>query len=182
MWEERVGPTYQWQNGLVRSYRALSRVGSELPTVCSMASPPSVFLGARPPPCCYRRSRSVYFHAYKRSAHPCPLPWTGRRLLTAAVVEQPPRAARRTGSMGQFACRCSYDAENGPPSPPPDKEKSLGDEWPVLRRWDVPWEWPTISLTMVACAVRYYYIFIHWNRALAYLNMAFRDKKKNAAI
>jgi len=33
-------------------------------------------------------------------------------------------------------------------------EKSL-DEWPVLRRWDVPWEWPTISLTMVACAVSF---------------------------
>ncbi|KAK3123509.1 hypothetical protein QOZ80_8AG0632000 [Eleusine coracana subsp. coracana] len=120
-----------------------------------MASPPSVFLGARPPPCCYRRSRSVYLHAYKHSAHPCPLPRTGCRLLAAAAVEQPPRAARRTGSMGRFACRCSYDAENGPPSPPPDKEKSLGDEWPVLRRWDVPWEWPTISLTMVACAVSF---------------------------
>lgn len=25
----------------------------------------------------------------------------------------------------------------------------------MLRRWDVPWEWPTISLTMVACAVSF---------------------------
>ncbi|TVU05743.1 hypothetical protein EJB05_48924 [Eragrostis curvula] len=124
-----------------------------------MASPPSLLLGPRPPPCCRSRRRSVGLHRYKRSAHPCPFPRTGRRQLAAAVAEQllprPPGTSRRTVATGSFACRCSYDAENGPPSPPPDKEKSLEDEWAVLRRWDVPWEWPTISLTMVACAVSF---------------------------
>lgn len=65
----------------------------------------------------------------------------------------PPGNGRRMGATG-FACYCSYDTENGLPTPSPDKGKS-SDEWPILRRWDVPWEWPTISLTMVACAVSF---------------------------
>ncbi|KAF0915398.1 hypothetical protein E2562_036096 [Oryza meyeriana var. granulata] len=28
------------------------------------------------------------------------------------------------------------------------------EEWPILRRWDVPWEWQTVVLTMVGCGVR----------------------------
>jgi len=27
--------------------------------------------------------------------------------------------------------------------------------WPVLERWDVPWEWQTVLLSTVACGVRY---------------------------
>jgi len=32
--------------------------------------------------------------------------------------------------------------------------KQSSDEWPILRRWDVPWEWQTVMLTMVGCGVR----------------------------
>uniref|UniRef100_A0A0A9DQI3 Uncharacterized protein n=1 Tax=Arundo donax TaxID=35708 RepID=A0A0A9DQI3_ARUDO len=122
-----------------------------------MASPPSLLQRLRPPPCSRRRSKSLCLHLSKQSLHPFPSPRNNRRPVAASVVEQLvprlPETGRRTGRRGNFACRCSYGTENGPPSPPPDKEKRL-DEWPVLRRWDVPWKWSTISLTMVACAIR----------------------------
>jgi hypothetical protein len=96
-----------------------------------MASPPSHLLGPRPPLFCRARSRSTNLHSYKRSAAPCPLPRTGRCLLAAAAVEQllprPQTTSRRTGVTGRFACRCSYDSENGSPSPPPDKVRAPRD-------------------------------------------------------
>ncbi|XP_021320116.1 uncharacterized protein LOC8077828 isoform X3 [Sorghum bicolor] len=124
-----------------------------------MASPPCLLF--RPsPPLCSRRRRSRPPSPYllsKQSLHRLPSPRTCRRPVVAAVAKQlvprPPGTGRRTGATG-FACHCSYDTKNGLPTPPPDKGKS-SDEWPVLRRWDVPWEWPTISLTMVACAVSF---------------------------
>lgn len=30
-------------------------------------------------------------------------------------------------------------------------EKGLSVTWPILERWDVPWRWQTIFLTMIAC-------------------------------
>ncbi|CAI0448075.1 unnamed protein product [Linum tenue] len=30
-----------------------------------------------------------------------------------------------------------------------------GLDWPALKRWDVPWEWPTVSLTSLACGIRF---------------------------
>ncbi|XP_004516087.1 uncharacterized protein [Cicer arietinum] len=34
-----------------------------------------------------------------------------------------------------------------------DKSKDSGLEWPILRRWEVPWEWQTVSLTFFACGL-----------------------------
>nr|GMD28715.1 CAAX amino terminal protease family protein, putative [Ipomoea batatas] len=28
-----------------------------------------------------------------------------------------------------------------------------GPKWPILRRWDVPWNWQTISLSSLACGL-----------------------------
>ncbi|TKW10459.1 hypothetical protein SEVIR_6G165900v4 [Setaria viridis] len=121
-----------------------------------MASPPCLLrLRPCPPSCLRSRSRSQCLHLSKQSLHPLTSPRPCLLPVGAPVAERlvprPPGTGRWTGI---FACRCSYDAENGPPTPPPDREES-SDEWPVLRRWDVPWEWPTISLTMVACAVSF---------------------------
>jgi hypothetical protein len=33
--------------------------------------------------------------------------------------------------------------------------KQDSDEWPILRRWDVPWGWQTLVLSVVGCGVRY---------------------------
>jgi hypothetical protein len=32
--------------------------------------------------------------------------------------------------------------------------KQSSDKWAILRRWDVPWEWQTVVLSMVGCGVR----------------------------
>ncbi|KAJ1268585.1 hypothetical protein BS78_07G146700 [Paspalum vaginatum] len=121
-----------------------------VPTVVSMASPPPLpILRPRPPPCSRRRpSRHPNLHLSRRILQSFPVPRTCCRSV------RPPRTGRRSVATGSFACRCLHDAEKEPPMPPPNKEKIL-DEWPVLRRWDVPWEWPTISLTMVACSVSF---------------------------
>ncbi|ONM04530.1 CAAX amino terminal protease family protein [Zea mays] len=122
-----------------------------------MASPSCFLFRPRPPLCSRRRrssSRSLYLLS-KQSLHRLPSPRTCRRPVAEQLVLRslPPGNGRRMGATG-FACYCSYDTENGLPTPSPDKGKS-SDEWPILRRWDVPWEWPTISLTMVACAVSF---------------------------
>ncbi|PWA48425.1 CAAX amino terminal protease family protein [Artemisia annua] len=40
----------------------------------------------------------------------------------------------------------SNDSSNG---------KGDGLDWPILRRWDVPWEWYTVSLTSLACGLSF---------------------------
>ncbi|KAL3368151.1 hypothetical protein AABB24_009165, partial [Solanum stoloniferum] len=32
--------------------------------------------------------------------------------------------------------------------------KGGGPDWPILRRWDVPWNWQTVSLSSLACGLR----------------------------
>ncbi|XP_027346622.1 uncharacterized protein LOC113858271 isoform X2 [Abrus precatorius] len=34
-----------------------------------------------------------------------------------------------------------------------DTNKESGLQWPILRRWEVPWEWQTVSLTSFACGL-----------------------------
>ncbi|XP_024316561.1 uncharacterized protein LOC100838017 isoform X2 [Brachypodium distachyon] len=125
-----------------------------VPMAASPSAPPSLLLRLRAPPC-RSSGRSLCILA-KRMLQPFPSEITGRRRVAATVVDKlAPRRqeTRRLPWTGGFACRCSYDPGSEPPAPPsPPPGESL-DEWPVLRRWDVPWEWPTISLTMVACAV-----------------------------
>ncbi|GKB44043.1 ubiquitin-activating enzyme E1 1-like protein isoform X2, partial [Tanacetum coccineum] len=39
-----------------------------------------------------------------------------------------------------------------------------GLDWPILRRWDVPWEWYTVSLTSLACGLSFAFVprvFLH---------------------
>lgn len=41
---------------------------------------------------------------------------------------------------------CYYKSSNGEES---------GLDWPILKRWDVPWEWYTVSLTSLACGLSF---------------------------
>ncbi|KAG8366342.1 hypothetical protein BUALT_Bualt17G0069900 [Buddleja alternifolia] len=43
--------------------------------------------------------------------------------------------------------------KNNTPEEPVKKENGLS--WPILRRWDVPWNWQTISLTSLACGLSF---------------------------
>ncbi|KAF5190265.1 Caax amino terminal protease, partial [Thalictrum thalictroides] len=31
--------------------------------------------------------------------------------------------------------------------------KETGLDWPIFKRWDVPWSWQTVSLTFFACGI-----------------------------
>ncbi|KAK6645996.1 hypothetical protein PHAVU_L004046 [Phaseolus vulgaris] len=50
-----------------------------------------------------------------------------------------------------------------------DKESEL--EWPILRRWEVPWEWQTVSLTSLACGLGFVLTGLTEAIALPYLGI-----------
>uniref|UniRef100_A0A0E0QRD0 CAAX prenyl protease 2/Lysostaphin resistance protein A-like domain-containing protein n=1 Tax=Oryza rufipogon TaxID=4529 RepID=A0A0E0QRD0_ORYRU len=97
----------------------------------------------RPLPC-----RAVLLSRQRR---PFPSPRAG---CLAAVRAQ--RRWLRSPEIGRWRRRGGYAClsfNSGNKPPPPSSENS--DEWPILRRWDVPWEWQTVVLTMVGCGVSF---------------------------
>ncbi|XP_042482071.1 uncharacterized protein LOC122062492 [Macadamia integrifolia] len=48
---------------------------------------------------------------------------------------------------------CFYDAKDESKNSFQGKETGL--DWPILKRWNVPWEWQTVSLSMFACAISF---------------------------
>ncbi|XP_047331294.1 uncharacterized protein LOC124934839 [Impatiens glandulifera] len=49
--------------------------------------------------------------------------------------------------------------------------KSKGLEWPILRRWDVPWKWQTVSLTSLACGLSFVLTGLIESAAIPYLGI-----------
>lgn len=52
-------------------------------------------------------------------------------------------------SNRSFSLLCSY--KSGEDS----QSKVSGLDWPILKRWDVPWKWQTVSLTSLACGLSF---------------------------
>ncbi|KAL7589211.1 hypothetical protein Lser_V15G37604 [Lactuca serriola] len=50
-------------------------------------------------------------------------------------------------------------------------DKGSGLEWPILQRWDVPWEWYTVSLTSLACGLGFVLTGLVEAAALPYLGL-----------
>ncbi|XP_061358590.1 uncharacterized protein LOC133302787 [Gastrolobium bilobum] len=50
-------------------------------------------------------------------------------------------------------------------------EKESGLQWPILRRWEVPWEWQTVSLTSLACGLGFVLTGLVEATALPYLGI-----------
>uniref|UniRef100_A0A0D3H0M5 CAAX prenyl protease 2/Lysostaphin resistance protein A-like domain-containing protein n=1 Tax=Oryza barthii TaxID=65489 RepID=A0A0D3H0M5_9ORYZ len=125
--------------------------------MASPSAPPSLLFRLRPTPRGGGGMWPLRVVSKRRRLRQLLSPRTGRRRVGEAAVEQLvlrlPETGRRRGDGG-FACSCSFDDSNESPQLPPDNKEIL-DDWSVLRRWDVPWEWPTISLTMMACAVSF---------------------------
>ncbi|XP_020277245.1 uncharacterized protein LOC109851493 isoform X2 [Asparagus officinalis] len=48
-------------------------------------------------------------------------------------------------------------------------DKGSSGNWPILERWDVPWQWQTVVLTMVACGVSFALTGLVEASALPYL-------------
>ncbi|KAK7317991.1 hypothetical protein RJT34_02676 [Clitoria ternatea] len=51
------------------------------------------------------------------------------------------------------------------------QDKESGSEWPILRRWEVPWEWQTVSLTSLACGLGFLLTGLVEATALPYLGI-----------
>ncbi|PWZ13144.1 hypothetical protein Zm00014a_040036 [Zea mays] len=109
----------------------------------SLSSPPLSLILLRPLPCIpalLLRQRKQ-FPAVRVEAR------SEQRLQRRPVTGQWRRSCRRGGGYACF----SYNAKNKTP-PPSDKSS---DEWAIVRRWDVPWEWQTVVLSMVGCGVSF---------------------------
>ncbi|KHN17369.1 hypothetical protein glysoja_034780 [Glycine soja] len=52
-----------------------------------------------------------------------------------------------------------------------DKSDSKESGWPILRRWEVPWEWQTVSLTSLACGFGFVLTGLTEAIALPYLGI-----------
>ncbi|CAN4124462.1 unnamed protein product [Withania somnifera] len=53
------------------------------------------------------------------------------------------------GSNRGFTTICFSSSRNG------SDYKGTGPDWPILRRWDVPWNWQTVSLSSLACGLSF---------------------------
>ncbi|KAK9750778.1 hypothetical protein RND81_02G221400 [Saponaria officinalis] len=69
-----------------------------------------------------------------------------------------------------FRCYNSKNSSGGNPQP-----KGSGLDWPILKRWDVPWPWQTISLTSLACGISFVVTGLVVTQALPYLGLEISD-------
>ncbi|KAK1419935.1 hypothetical protein QVD17_29379 [Tagetes erecta] len=65
-----------------------------------------------------------------------------------------------------LASICSYKARDGS-----SNAKGSELQWPILQRWDVPWEWYTVSLTSLACGLSFVLTGLIASAALPYLGV-----------
>lgn len=55
------------------------------------------------------------------------------------------------------------------------QDKEIGLDWPILKRWDVPWEWQTVSLTSLACGLSFILTGLTEAVAIPYLGIRLED-------
>ncbi|KAF5449651.1 hypothetical protein F2P56_030074 [Juglans regia] len=55
------------------------------------------------------------------------------------------------------------------------QEKETGLDWPILKRWDVPWEWQTVSLTSLACGLSFVLTGFVEAAAIPYLGLRIEE-------
>ncbi|KAG6654304.1 uncharacterized protein LOC122311687 [Carya illinoinensis] len=55
------------------------------------------------------------------------------------------------------------------------QEKETGLDWPILKRWDVPWEWQTVSLTSLACGLSFVLTGLVEAAAIPYLGLRIEE-------
>ncbi|TKY58853.1 membrane protein [Spatholobus suberectus] len=69
------------------------------------------------------------------------------------------------GSKRALPSVCFFNARDK------SQDKESGLEWPILRRWEVPWEWQTVSLTSLACGLGFVLTGLTEAIALPYLGI-----------
>ncbi|XP_048137214.1 uncharacterized protein LOC115755423 isoform X2 [Rhodamnia argentea] len=67
----------------------------------------------------------------------------------------------------------SQDARDEPGGS--SREEGSGSDWPILKRWDVPWQWQTVSLTSLACGVSFVLTGLVEAAAIPYLGLRLEE-------
>ncbi|XP_019170518.1 PREDICTED: uncharacterized protein LOC109166084 isoform X2 [Ipomoea nil] len=79
------------------------------------------------------------------------LPFSPKLYLSKRLSQKPHWVSLRRSTQAlnrRFSkAYCLYTSGNQPDN------KGSGPKWPILRRWDVPWNWQTISLSSLACGL-----------------------------
>ncbi|XP_052187928.1 uncharacterized protein LOC127798415 [Diospyros lotus] len=74
------------------------------------------------------------------------------------------RTNRSPASTTRGRAICFYNADE-------DKQKGSESDWPILKRWDVPWKWQTVSLTSLACGLSFVLTGLIETAAIPYLGL-----------
>ncbi|XP_076953476.1 uncharacterized protein LOC143627575 [Bidens hawaiensis] len=69
--------------------------------------------------------------------------WLSNRSIHRLMYGNRDAVKRRLASV------CFYESNDS------SNRKGSELEWPILQRWDVPWEWYTVSLTSLACGLSF---------------------------
>ncbi|CAK8561503.1 unnamed protein product [Lathyrus sativus] len=75
----------------------------------------------------------------------------------------------RFNSQRGFSSVCFFNARDD--SDTKLQNKDSPSEWPILTRWEVPWEWQTVSLTSLACGLGFVLTGLVEATALPYLGI-----------
>lgn len=66
---------------------------------------------------------------------------------------------------------CFFNSRDNNKSDTKLQDQDSRSEWPILRRWEVPWEWQTVSLTSLACGLGFVLTGLAEATALPYLGI-----------
>ncbi|KAK4786309.1 hypothetical protein SAY86_002998 [Trapa natans] len=77
---------------------------------------------------------------------------------------------RRLAGFSGPCVRCYNSGEES-------REKDNGGQldWPILRRWDVPWQWQTVSLASLACGLSFVLTGLIETAAIPYLGIRLEE-------
>ncbi|KAI4379218.1 hypothetical protein MLD38_005542 [Melastoma candidum] len=78
--------------------------------------------------------------------------------------------SRPPSLVGKLRCNAGEESE-----PTPKRQGSDGLDWPILERWEVPWEWPTLSLTFLACGLSFVLTGLVGSATLPYLGLRIEE-------
>ncbi|XP_057530687.1 uncharacterized protein LOC130809075 [Amaranthus tricolor] len=76
-------------------------------------------------------------------------------------------------SRSLLSVACSYKSDDEARDSAQQKGSKLA--WPILKRWDVPWPWQTISLTSLACGISFVVTGLIETQALPNLGLNIGD-------
>ncbi|CAH9123926.1 unnamed protein product [Cuscuta epithymum] len=105
--------------------------------------------------------------------YPLPLPLSPNLYLSKRLSQKPQWISLRRPA--QFFNRrftktlCLHTSGNQPDN------KGSGPKWPILRRWEVPWNWQTVSLSTLACGLSFVLTGLIETTAITYYGIQTED-------